>query len=56
MPPFLIIFQDLEEIGIDSKGFRLRLENAAKRLPSLRVYTEVPVSSQLSLHLYNQVD
>jgi hypothetical protein len=36
--------QDFEALGIDKRGFRLRLQKAAKRLPSLPIYTDVPVS------------
>lgn len=37
------IFQDFEEIGIDKRGFRLRLIKAAKKLPILPIQVDVPV-------------
>lgn len=40
----LFYVKDFEAIGIDKRGFRLRLQKAAKRLPSLPIYTDVPVS------------
>ena len=36
--------QDFEAIGIDKRGFKLRLEKAAKKLPSLPIETSIPVS------------
>ena len=39
----LYFLQDFLAIGIDKKGFRLRLQKAAKRLPSLRIYKDDPV-------------
>ena len=36
--------QDFEAIGIDKRGFKLRLEKAAKKLPSLPIETAIPVS------------
>ena len=39
----ILLLQDFEAIGIDKRGFRLRLQKAAKRLPSLPIYTDVPV-------------
>ena len=39
--------QDFEAIGIDKRGFKLRLEKAAKKLPSLPIETAIPVSNHL---------
>ena len=35
--------QDFEAIGIDKRGYVLRLEQAAKRLPKMTIETVVPV-------------
>ena len=39
--------QDFEAIDIDKRGFKLRLEKAAKKLPSLPIETAIPVSYYL---------
>ena len=36
-------YKDLEDIGIDEPGHRLRLAKAAKQLPSLSISVNVPV-------------
>ena len=41
--------QDLKEIGVDKKGFRLRLEKAAQKLVPLNIKVDIPVS-QINVH------
>ena len=36
--------QELQEVGVEKKGLRLRLQKAAQKLPSLRINTDIPVS------------
>ena len=42
---YFYVLQDFEAINIDKRGFRLRLQKAARRLASLPIYTDVPVST-----------
>ena len=46
-----ILLQDFKAIGIKKRGFRLRLEKAAKKLPSLPIETDVPVRVFYVQHL-----
>ena len=51
-----VLLQDFEAIGIDKRGFRLRLQKAAKKLPSLPIYTDVPVSLVVLIeHCHTQI-
>ena len=36
--------QDFEAIGIEKRGFRLRLQKAAQTLPTLPIEADLPVS------------
>lgn len=45
------ITQDFKAIGIDKRGFKLRLEKAAKKLPSLPIETDIPVSCSLAVQV-----
>lgn len=45
------ITQDFKAIGIDKRGFKLRLEKAAKKLPSLPIETDIPVSCSLAVEV-----
>ena len=47
--------QDFEAIGINKRGFRLRLQMAAKKLPSLPIHTDVPVGITLPIGNYNNI-
>ena len=41
--PFLLPLKEFRAIGIEKQGFVLRLEKAAKKLPTMVIETEVPV-------------
>ena len=43
------LIQDLKEIGVDKKGFRLRLQKAAQKLEPLNIRVDIPVSIGLPL-------
>ena len=50
---YFIFSKDFEAIGIDKRGFRLRLEKAAKKLPSLLIDIDIPVRhTQVILYKY----
>jgi len=46
-----VTMQDLEAIGIDQLGFKLKLERALKLLPPLHIDIQVPVRLVISIDL-----
>lgn len=50
--PLFLLVQDLEAIGIDQLGFRLKIDKAVKLLPPLHIDVQVPVRNiELTLNL-----
>ena len=43
----MYLLQDFEAIGIDKRGFRLRILKAAAKLPSFSIHVDVPVRENL---------
>ncbi len=52
---FVCVMQDFKAIGIDKRGYRLRLLGAAAKLPSFSIYVDVPVSVAIEfpIAIYN---
>ncbi len=43
----MYFLQDFEAIGIDKRGYRLRILKAAAKLPSFSIHVDVPVRESL---------
>ena len=48
---WLFLIKDFKAIGIDKRGFILKLEKEVKKLPTPELKTNIPVSTEL--YVYN---